>query len=239
MIAIQHSMTKYLELRDSRADGEPFKEHFRTGDLVEMSNYYLSVVKRILRYFSDFFLGNLRGQLVERLTLMPESDVASSPGSASSSDYGHSLPTGSWHEPYEDGEQVDGLAPQDRATIDAGCELYLENCLSRPETARLIRAIYRVQLWCNIFGFGMGPYKVPASVSRWEMACMFHETFEPWEVEEMLCIFQNMREMVESLFKDARDDLLDYDEQHKEEISFFTEGDDIRDYDCECSIANL
>lgn len=85
----------------------------------------------------------------------------------------------------------------------------------------------------------MGPNKVPASVSRWEMACMFHETFEPWEVEEMLCIFQHMRETVESIFKAAREDVLNYDEQHKEEISFFTDGDEMLDYDCEYPIANL
>lgn len=232
MIAIQHSMTKYLELRDSRAHGEPLKEQFRTGDLIEISNYYLSVVKASLGYFSDVFLGNLRGQLVERLITAPESDVVSSPGSASSSEYEHSFSTNSWHEPYEDGDQVDGLAPEDTATIDAGCEVYLQKRPSRSEAVRLTRAIYRVQLWCNVFGFGLGPYKVPASVSRWEMACMFHETFEPWEVEEMLCIFQHIREMVENIFKDAREDLLNYDEQHKEEISFFTDGTDIRDYDC-------
>lgn len=116
-------MTKYLELRDSKAPGQPFKDQFRINDLIEMSNYYLSVVKRSLGYFSNLFLGNLREQLDDRLTPAPESDVAPSPGSASSSEYGHSLSAGSWHEPYEDGEQVDGLAPQDILTVDAGCKV--------------------------------------------------------------------------------------------------------------------
>lgn len=94
-------------------------------------------------------------------------------------------------------------------------------------------------MWCNIFGYGMGPNKDPASVDRFEVACMFHETFEPWEVEEMICIFQHMRNMIEDLFNDMRDNLLRYDEQHREEIAFFTDGNDIRDYDCECSILQM
>lgn len=56
------------------------------------------------------------------------------------------------------------------------------------------------------------------------MACMFHETFEAWEVEEMLCIYQHMRAMIERLFKTMRKPLFQYDEQHKGEIRFFANG---------------
>ena len=235
-------MTKVLDLRRSWAQGASLGEHFRERDLVEMSQYYLSVVKPLVAYFSDLFLGNLRQQLDEGLgeaTPLPEGDVSSSSGSDSSSDNGDGHSTSSWLAPYEDGEQVDGFAPQDEATIDAGREGYLQKRPSRSEAVRLVRALYRVQMWCNIFGYGMGPNKDPASVDRWEVACMFHETFEPWEVEEMICIFQHMRNMIEDLFNDMRDDLLRYDEQHREEITFFTDSNDIRDYDCECSILNM
>lgn len=231
-------MTKVLDLRSSWAQGASLGEHFRWRDLVEMSQYYLSVVKPLVAYFSDLFLGNLCQQLDEgrgEIAPLPEGDDASLPGSDSSFDNSDIH----WLEPYRDGEQVDGLAPQDQATIDAGREAYLQSRPSRSEAVRLVRALYHVQMWCNIFGYGMGPNKDPASVDRREVACMFYETFEPWEVEEMLCIFQHMRSVIEDLFNDMRDDLLRFDEQHRGEIGFFTDGNDIRDYDCQCSILKI
>jgi hypothetical protein len=207
-----------------------------------MSQYYLSVVKPLVAYFSNLFLSNLCQQLDEGLgeaTPLPEGDVSSSSGSESSSNNGDGHSTNSWLAPYKDGEQVDGFAPQDEAIIDAGREGYPQKRPSRSEAVRLVRALYRVQMWCNIFGYGMGPNKDPASIDRWEVACMFYETFEPWEVEEMICIFQHMRNMIKDLFNDMRDDLLRYDKQHREEIAFFTDGNDIRDYDCEYSILNI
>lgn len=207
-----------------------------------MSQYYLSVVKPLVAYFSDLFLGNLCQQLDEGLVETapsPEGDASSLPGSESSFDNSDVHSTNSWLEPYKDREQVDGLAPRDEATLNAGREGYLQNRPSRSEAFRQARALYRVQMWCNIFGYGMGLYKDPASVDDGEVACMFFETFEPWEVEEMICVFQHMRNMIESLFKDMRDNLLRYDEQHRGEIVFFTDGNNIGDYDCQYSIVNI
>lgn len=200
------------------------------------------MVKPLVLYFSDLFLGKLRQQMDEGLveaTPLPGGDVSLSSGSDSSSDNGDGQSRSSWLAPYEDGEQMDGFAPQDEATIDAGRDGYRQKRPSRSEAVRLVRALYRLQMWCNIFGYGMGRKKDPASVDCWEGACMFRETFEPCEVEEMICVFQHMRKMIEDLFNDMRDDLLRYEEQHREEIAFFTDGNDIRDYDCECSILNM
>ncbi|KAG8165663.1 hypothetical protein KVR01_004215 [Diaporthe batatas] len=221
-------MTKFLDLQRSWAQGALLSEHFRESDLVEMSRYYLSTVKPVVAYFSDLFLGNLCQQLDQG----PESILSSSSAFDSSSDNTDGDSTNSWQTPYKYGEHVDGCAPQDEATLDAGREVYLQRPPSSSEAVRIVRALYHVQMWCNIFGYGADPDKEPASVPPEEVPCMFHETFEPWEVEEMLCIFQHMKSVINDLFHEMRDDLLRYDEQHRGEIPFFTSHCmDIRDYD--------
>ncbi|KAG8161142.1 hypothetical protein KVR01_009406 [Diaporthe batatas] len=223
-------MTKYIELRDSWPHGTFLEEQLRTDNLVEMSNWYLSVVKPLLDYFSRIFLSDLRRQLNKSVTTRSGSCEVLSNESSSTFGNEQSQPSDSWHAPYEDGEQVDGVTAQEKANIESTRKEYRQKPMTKSETVRLTRALYRVQLWCNIYGFGafssgMGPTRSPVDTLPWQMVCMFHETFEAWEVEEMLCIYQHMLIIVERLFKNTRKALFQYDEQHKGELRLFANGD--------------
>ncbi|KAM0552658.1 hypothetical protein ACHAPJ_007755 [Fusarium lateritium] len=58
--------------------------------------------------------------------------------------------------------------------------------LSQSETRRIIRGLYRFQLFCNLFGSGCGDSGsrlIPA-----ERLGLFLGRYEPWEIEEVLCI---------------------------------------------------
>ncbi|KAJ5962198.1 hypothetical protein N7501_007139 [Penicillium viridicatum] len=65
------------------------------------------------------------------------------------------------------------------------------DALSEIEEIRVTRALYRFQMWCNLFG--LGPHK-----REWPLISAFDfidilkalgSCFEPWEVEEIVCIF--------------------------------------------------
>lgn len=198
-----------------------------------MSRFYFTIVKPLLQYFSGFFLRNLRAELAGERPLNMDVDNDSSTTESSSSISG-----GSWLEPYEYGEEIDGLGPKDKIILAKDCSTYLQPSLSLSEAFRFTRAIYCVQFWCNLFGSGPSPSlggypRDPASVECYEMACIFHEAFEAWEVEEMLCVYEHVREIWVHLFKDMRADVLEYDKNHEGELVFFSSGHDGRDYDCE------
>ena len=61
--------------------------------------------------------------------------------------------------------------------------------LSATEETRLVRALYRWQLYCNLFGQGpSGSRKVP-QLSSEEHLDVFFCIFKPWEVEEIYCLY--------------------------------------------------
>ena len=76
--------------------------------------------------------------------------------------------------------------------------------LSKTEETRLVRALYRFQLWCNVFGDG--PYrfyprrKLP--IRPLEALKMFIDIYEPWEVEGVVCIHTFTKEMFNKVFDD-------------------------------------
>jgi hypothetical protein len=75
---------------------------------------------------------------------------------------------------------------------------------------RLQRALYRFQLCCNLFGKN-------ADSTRWffrglnfksvDILTIFLCLFEPWEIEEILCIYTFSKEMYTQIFKEIHWDL--------------------------------
>lgn len=76
--------------------------------------------------------------------------------------------------------------------------------LSKTERIRLMRALYRFQLCCNLFGIGR--YGIPrgTKLEMDEMDILKHFIciFEPWEVEEICCIYTFAKMKYEQIFDD-------------------------------------
>lgn len=76
-----------------------------------------------------------------------------------------------------------------------------EGSLSTTESARLLQALYRYQLYCNLFGEGTkGSREVP-ELAHGEHLDLFFCLFKPWEIEEIYCIYV--------LLRDTYSDILD------------------------------
>ncbi|KAK4032031.1 hypothetical protein C8A01DRAFT_20840 [Parachaetomium inaequale] len=60
--------------------------------------------------------------------------------------------------------------------------------LTAVERTRIIRALYRFQLWCNLYGDRDGAVPGDEPDDGLDMLVDFFEVFEPWEVEELSCI---------------------------------------------------
>ncbi|KAI9775412.1 MAG: hypothetical protein M1839_001106 [Geoglossum umbratile] len=84
--------------------------------------------------------------------------------------------------------------------------------LSKAEETRVLRALYRFQLCCNLFGWGR------FSASSWrkwrrdafydiDILKLFLCLFEPWEVEEIACIYAFAKEKLDQIFEDIRWDV--------------------------------
>ncbi|KAL4872385.1 hypothetical protein BDV12DRAFT_142803 [Aspergillus spectabilis] len=78
---------------------------------------------------------------------------------------------------------LDNLSHQTRAVCG--------RALTRTEELRLLRALYRFQLCCNLFGVGL--HALPGHsfevFNASEFLEMFLCLFHPWEVEELCCIY--------------------------------------------------
>ncbi|KAG7289920.1 hypothetical protein NEMBOFW57_006297 [Staphylotrichum longicolle] len=77
-----------------------------------------------------------------------------------------------------------------------------EVSLSATESARLLRALYRYQLYCNLFGEGTrGSREVP-ELAHGEHLDLFFCLFKPWEIEEIYChwgyVFWDRKRLIES-----------------------------------------
>ena len=74
--------------------------------------------------------------------------------------------------------------------------------LSNTEETRIVRALYRFQLYCNLFGVGRSKNHTkwldfyPDSIMR-----LFLNVFEPWEVEEIACIHNFAKWEVDRFFE--------------------------------------
>ncbi|KAI9773741.1 MAG: hypothetical protein M1839_002012 [Geoglossum umbratile] len=97
--------------------------------------------------------------------------------------------------------------------------------LSKAEETRVHRALYRFQLYCNLFGAGRFIASRPA-IRSWhsfesidilrEFICIY----EPWEVEEIACIYDFAKEKFNQIFNDIRWDL------NKHNLNFKGQGPD-------------
>ncbi|KAE8132867.1 hypothetical protein BDV38DRAFT_296563 [Aspergillus pseudotamarii] len=81
--------------------------------------------------------------------------------------------------------------------------------LSQVEETRLIRALYRFQLCCNLFGAGChkSSQMQRLSFDSVEIGTIFLDLFEPWEVEEISCIYTFAKERYNQIFNDIRWDV--------------------------------
>jgi len=80
---------------------------------------------------------------------------------------------------------------------------------SRTEETRLLRALYRFQLCCNLFGTGLyGTSQQPRlGFSSVDILKIFICIFEPWEVEEIACIYTFSKERYNQIFRNTRWDV--------------------------------
>lgn len=77
----------------------------------------------------------------------------------------------------------------------------LQPCgLSGVERERLLRALYRFQMWCNLYGTRPGAAAGSKSVHPIEVLMYFFQVFEPWEIEEISCIHTLLMDMYDHIF---------------------------------------
>lgn len=61
--------------------------------------------------------------------------------------------------------------------------------LSQAEETRLMRAIYRFQLWCNLYGMVPNePCSSGHKIEPWDILTDFFDVFQTWEGEKIACI---------------------------------------------------
>ncbi|POR37701.1 Uncharacterized protein TPAR_02102 [Tolypocladium paradoxum] len=84
-----------------------------------------------------------------------------------------------------------------------------DETLSQTEEGRLIRALYRFQLCCTLFGNShLGAPQVTGSrFESVEILVFFLCLFEPWEVEEIACIYAFAKEKYGQVFGDIKWDV--------------------------------
>ncbi|KAK3940186.1 hypothetical protein QBC46DRAFT_435200 [Diplogelasinospora grovesii] len=117
-------------------------EQLTEADAVGMTNFYFSVMRRLVRIYSRW------AQPTHR-----------------SLDY-------------------------NKAVHDFYFDIYLYG-VSRSEEIRMLRALYRFQLSCNLFG-ATHEWSRDREMPHWDdrdIRELFFDNFEPWEVEEWMCIY--------------------------------------------------
>lgn len=84
--------------------------------------------------------------------------------------------------------------------------------LSQSEETRIIRALYRLQLWCNLFGIGPHeeinePFYFYSEYSSIDLLTIHASHFEPWEIEEMHCVYLFSETIYRQIFDQIRWDV--------------------------------
>ena len=85
-------------------------------------------------------------------------------------------------------------------------EVQYNRSLSRTEETRLTRALYRFQLYCNLFGvskYWFGRQQM-FGFEDVDILRIFIGNYEPWEVEEIACIYTFAKKMFNEVFDDIR-----------------------------------
>ena len=79
--------------------------------------------------------------------------------------------------------------------------------LSTTEEARVMRAMYRFQLCCNLFHERRHQFRQPIHLGSIDIVKLFFCLFEPWEVEEMVCIHAFAKDEFDRIFRDIHWDV--------------------------------
>ena len=98
---------------------------------------------------------------------------------------------------------------QSNLSAESKCQDIIHHPLSRAERSRLVRAMYRFQLCCNLFGTVSRSSLTQASlrVKPEDILNMFFTRYEPWEVEEVACVYSFAKETYNKIFSDVRWDI--------------------------------
>lgn len=69
---------------------------------------------------------------------------------------------------------------------------------------RIFRALYRFQLFCNLFGTGryLSPRQLRLIFDAVDILDLFICVFEPWEVEEIFCVYAFAKFKYNKVFND-------------------------------------
>ncbi|KAI1957354.1 hypothetical protein LOZ58_005724 [Ophidiomyces ophidiicola] len=73
---------------------------------------------------------------------------------------------------------------------------------SNTEETRIVRALYRFQVCCNIFGKGYERWGASEfhSIDSIDISVIYFDLFEPWEVEEIACIHHFTTQQFNQIF---------------------------------------
>ena len=80
--------------------------------------------------------------------------------------------------------------------------------LSVPERTRILRAFYRFQLFCNLFGLVHDFTSTYRTLSVEERLRLFLCIYEPWEIEEIACVDYFAKCKFEEVYRNIELDLL-------------------------------
>ncbi|KAK3291496.1 uncharacterized protein B0H64DRAFT_409148 [Chaetomium fimeti] len=72
--------------------------------------------------------------------------------------------------------------------------------LSQAEQKRLLRALYRFQLHCNLFGEGRWGRRGEGEIGWEEQLSLFFSIYQSWEAEELYCIYTLIENKYEEVF---------------------------------------
>ncbi len=93
-----------------------------------------------------------------------------------------------------------------RLTIETGGSPH-HKPLSTTEKTRVVRAMYRFQLCCNLFHDRREQFVSMANLDSIDIVKLFFCLFEPWEVEEMVCIHAFAKAEFDGIFRAIQWDL--------------------------------
>ena len=86
---------------------------------------------------------------------------------------------------------------------------YSHGSLSRTEKARIVRGLYRFELYCNLYGSSNHKTNshLPLDFEGWEVLRIFMGNYKPWEVEEIACIYTFVDVKFNKVFDDIYSDV--------------------------------
>ncbi len=79
--------------------------------------------------------------------------------------------------------------------------------LSATEEARIVRALYRFELCCNLFHSRRNPLSQPFTLSSLDLVRLVFSLYEPWEVEQLVCVHAYARDQFDRVFRAIHSDV--------------------------------